>query len=183
MPQLLACCRLSLFDLPYSGEVSLHLLVVLSYTILYITYHGFIAVPDPVLLSPEMTQQKNTTSTQSGNLFHPNFSQTLCEVSEHGLTQWLNSVFAPCIAANSTACHVNGATSQLKDICAPGTTTYLASVARAARLLRSSVMIGPGQRIEREVDEGKIIPTTDLSFSVDKGWSFLFCIMLTFSLF
>ncbi|THD19867.1 Abnormal spindle protein [Fasciola hepatica] len=124
---------------------------------------------DPVLLTTESVKQKTTTVTHESNLFHPDFSHTLSEVSEHGLTQWLNSVFAPCITANAAVCHTHATNNYLTDVCTPGTSTYLVAVSRAVHLLRSSTIVGPGQRVEREVDEGKIIPTVDLSFSADKG--------------
>ncbi|KAF8561953.1 hypothetical protein P879_08909 [Paragonimus westermani] len=100
-----------------------------------------------------------------GNLFYPELTHSLSELSERGLTQWLNSVFAPCTAANSALNTLDAS----NDVCYPGTVSYAAALDKAMRLLHTSTVIGPGQRLEREVDEGKILPTSELCFRVDRG--------------
>ncbi|KAA3677720.1 abnormal spindle-like microcephaly-associated protein [Paragonimus westermani] len=100
-----------------------------------------------------------------GNLFYPELTHSLSELSERGLTQWLNSVFAPCTAANSALSTLDAS----NDICYPGTVSYVAALNKAMQLLHTSTVIGPGQRLEREVDEGKILPTSELCFRVDRA--------------
>ncbi|KAF6777966.1 hypothetical protein AHF37_02330 [Paragonimus kellicotti] len=99
-----------------------------------------------------------------GNLFYPELTHSLSELSERGLTQWLNSVFAPCIAANS-AMNIPDTSNGMRY---PSTVSYAAVLDKAMRLLHTSAVIGPGQRLEREVDEGKILPTPELCFRVDR---------------
>ncbi|KER19709.1 hypothetical protein T265_15470, partial [Opisthorchis viverrini] len=112
---------------------------------------------------PQLTHSGIYYSGQpGGNLFYPNAPGLLSELSERGLTQWLNSVFAPCIAANSNA-------TRAEIPCALGGRSYWVSLNNAVDMLHTPIMTGPGQRVEREVDEGKIVPTYDLSFRVDKG--------------
>ncbi|CAH8437085.1 unnamed protein product [Schistosoma turkestanicum] len=103
---------------------------------------------------------------QDGNLFYTNVTSVLSEMSVYGLTQWLNSVFAPCIAANSYNGHP---TNLSKDICTVGSSMYHSAVEKAVELLTSTNIMAPGERIEREVDNGKLTPIQLLSFRVDKG--------------
>ncbi|CAI2738602.1 unnamed protein product [Dicrocoelium dendriticum] len=103
----------------------------------------------------------------SRNLFHPDFEGSLSEVSERGLTQWLNSVFAPCTVANSGTLNFSGKITE--KMCIPGSTSYCDVVEKALKLRHTVTVIGPGQRLEREVDEGKIVPMSDLSLLSDKG--------------
>ncbi|CAH8435974.1 unnamed protein product [Schistosoma intercalatum] len=103
---------------------------------------------------------------QDGNLFYTNVTSVLSEMSVYGLTQWLNGVFAPCIAANSYNGHP---TTSSKDICVVGSSVYHSAVEKAVELLTSTIIMTPGERIEREVDNGKLTPVQLLSFRVDKG--------------
>ncbi|KAK4472990.1 hypothetical protein MN116_004188 [Schistosoma mekongi] len=101
-----------------------------------------------------------------GNVFYSNVTSILSEMSVFGLTQWLNGVFAPCIAANSYNEH---AVSPFKDICVVGSDMYRSTVEKAIELLTSPAIIVPGERIEREVDSGKLIPVQEILFRIDKG--------------
>lgn len=104
-----------------------------------------------------------------GNLFHQDFTGTLSDLSEHGLMQWLNSVFAPCIIANSANPMRAGDGQQQHQLCVPGTPSYCDALEQARALLRRPSLVDVGQRIECEVDEEKILPAVELSFRVDKG--------------
>ncbi|CAH8437785.1 unnamed protein product [Schistosoma curassoni] len=115
-----------------------------------------------VTCAPVSTYKKK----QDGNLFYTNVTSVLSEMSVYGLTQWLNGVFAPCIAANSYNGHP---TTSSKDICVVGSSVYHSTVEKAVELLTSTIIMTPGERIEREVDNGKLTPVQLLSFRVDKG--------------
>ncbi|CAH8436649.1 unnamed protein product [Schistosoma mattheei] len=115
-----------------------------------------------VTCAPVSTYKKR----QDGNLFYTNVTSVLSEMSVYGLTQWLNGVFAPCIAANSYNGHP---TTSSKDICVVGSSVYHSTVEKAVELLTSTIIMTPGERIEREVDNGKLTPVQLLSFRVDKG--------------
>ncbi|TNN06994.1 Abnormal spindle-like microcephaly-associated protein [Schistosoma japonicum] len=108
------------------------------------------------------TYKKNS----GGNVFYSNVTSVLSEMSVFGLTQWLNGVFAPCIAANS---YNGNAVGPFKDICVVGSNMYRSTVEKAIELLTSPAIIVPGERIEREVDSGKLIPVKEISFRIDKG--------------
>ncbi|CAH8438465.1 unnamed protein product [Schistosoma margrebowiei] len=115
-----------------------------------------------VTCAPVSTYKKK----QDGNLFYTNVTSVLSDMSVYGLTQWLNGVFAPCIAANS----YNGLpTTSSKDICVVGSSVYHSTVEKAVELLNSTIIMTPGERIEREVDNGKLTHVQMLSFRVDKG--------------
>ncbi|CAL8089046.1 unnamed protein product [Calicophoron daubneyi] len=116
-------------------------------------------------LSPNYNRTGPDMVGRFGNIFHPDFACALSEASEYGLTQWLNNVFAPCTAANSPSTPLG----MLKGECLIENASYCTAVTQARELLRSSAITGPGQRLEREVDEGKITPVQDISFRVDKG--------------
>ncbi|TGZ70841.1 hypothetical protein CRM22_002974 [Opisthorchis felineus] len=140
-------------------------------TLVNATAVGFVSpklIRSPALKrDPQLTLKNEPSGTYysgqaGGNLFYPNFSCSLSELSERGLTQWLNSVFAPCIAANSN-------TISAEIPCALGGRSYWISLNNAVDMLHTPIMTGPGQRVEREVDEGKIVPMYDLSFRVDKA--------------
>uniref|UniRef100_A0A094ZTU3 Abnormal spindle-like microcephaly-associated protein-like protein n=1 Tax=Schistosoma haematobium TaxID=6185 RepID=A0A094ZTU3_SCHHA len=115
-----------------------------------------------VTCAPVSTYKKK----QDGNLFYTNVTSVLSEMSVYGLTQWLNGVFAPCIAANSYNGHP---TTSSKDIYVVGSSVYHSTVEKAVELLTSTIIMTPGERIEREVDNGKLTPVQLLSFRVDKG--------------
>ncbi|KAF5398265.1 hypothetical protein PHET_08667 [Paragonimus heterotremus] len=117
---------------------------------------------DPTFVPYSLT---SVNRQRCGNLFYPELTHSLSELSERGLTQWLNSVFAPCIAANSAL----SVPDTSKHMCHPSTVSYAAALDKAIRFLHTSAVIGPGQRLEREVDEGKILPTRELCFRVDRG--------------
>ncbi|KAG5442033.1 Abnormal spindle-like microcephaly-associated protein, partial [Clonorchis sinensis] len=143
----------------------------LSLTLANDTDVGFVSpklIRSPALKrDPQLTLKNEPSGTyysgQAGcNLFYPYISYSLSELSERGLTQWLNSVFAPCIAANSDA--ISGEIPS-----GLGGRAYWVSLNNAVDMLHTPIMTGPGQRVEREVDEGKIVPMYDLSFRVDKG--------------
>ncbi|KAF7259980.1 hypothetical protein EG68_08255 [Paragonimus skrjabini miyazakii] len=117
---------------------------------------------DPTFVSYSST---SVNRQRCGNLFYPELTHSLSELSERGLTQWLNSVFAPCIAANSALSIPDTS----NGMCYPSTASYAAALDKAMRLLHTSAVIGPGQRLEREVDEGRILPAPELCFRVDRG--------------
>ncbi|CAH8826822.1 unnamed protein product [Trichobilharzia szidati] len=103
---------------------------------------------------------------QGGNLFYSNVTSVLSEMSVFGLTQWLNGIFAPCIAANSYNGHVSSGS---KEICVFGSPLYHSTVKKAVELLSSTALTVPGERIEREIDTGKLMPIQDTLLRVDKG--------------
>ncbi|CAH8446043.1 unnamed protein product [Heterobilharzia americana] len=123
-------------------------------------------VRSPALRGAACATVSTHKKRQGGNLFYNNVTSVLSEMSVFGLTQWLNGIFAPCIAANSYSGHSMNVS---KDICLVGSSIYYSTLKRAIELLNSTAITVPGERIEREIDNGKLIPLQQISLRVDKG--------------